>query len=120
MDLYQFYREIGADYQSVLNRIPREELILKFLYKIREEKSFAALHQAVKEKNYKDAFAAAHTIKGICLNLGLDPLSEIAAEMSDYLRDWERADIDADKVEAGYDQLMEIYGNICQLLEAVK
>lgn len=120
MDLYQFYREIGADYQSVLNRIPREELILKFLYKITEEKSFDALQQAVTEKSYKDAFAAAHTIKGICLNLGLDPLSKISAQMSEYLRDRERADIDENKVKADYDHLMEIYRNICQLLEAVK
>jgi len=40
----------------------------------------------MEEKNYQEAFRAAHTIKGVCQNLGFTRLLESSSKMSDALR----------------------------------
>ena len=39
----------------------------------------------------EEAFRAAHTLKGVCLNLGFDELYEVSAEITEKLRGKETA-----------------------------
>ena len=86
MNIAEFYQSLGVNVNDVLNRLRNEGLIKKYLLKFAEDSSFSDLEKAISEKNYQNAFRAAHTIKGICLNLELRSLSGPSVELTELLR----------------------------------
>ena len=71
-----------------------EELVRKFLLKFLDDKSYADLERTLSEGDYKEAFRAAHTLKGVCLNLGFTELYKVSAELTEVLRGRETAGSD--------------------------
>ena len=70
MNIRESYDTIGADFEDVLGRLGSESLIQRFALKFIDDGSYNELTEALTEKNAEKAFRAAHTLKGICLNLG--------------------------------------------------
>ena len=70
MTIKECYDAMGADYQNTLNRFPNEAFIKKFVLKFLDDNSYANLKEAIAAGNVEEAFRAAHTLKGVCLNLG--------------------------------------------------
>ena len=87
MTVQECYEKIGADYGEVIRRLGNEERVKKFLLKMLEESSFLDLCEAVTSGNTAEAFRAAHSLKGICLNLGITPLAESSSALMESLRD---------------------------------
>ena len=87
MTMQECYEAIGGNYEDVLRRLPNEALIRKFTLKFLEDQSYLQLKQALKDKNYEDAFRSAHTLKGVCQNLSFDRLYEVSHELIELLRD---------------------------------
>lgn len=87
MDLKTCYAVMGADYEDVIRRLATEERVIKFLTRLPEDGSFAALQAALERRDYPEAFRYAHTIKGICLNLGLTTLLRSSSALADNLRE---------------------------------
>ena len=71
MTIKECYDAMGADYQNTLNRFPNEAFIKKFVLKFLDDNSYANLKEAIAAGNVEEAFRAAHTLKGVCLNLDL-------------------------------------------------
>ena len=65
---------MGANYEDVLT--------LMFL----NDDSYPKLEQALKEGNVKEAFRAAHTLKGVCQNLGFTNLYQPTYDLTEVLR----------------------------------
>ena len=86
MTTKECYEKIGADYNAVLDRIPSEAIIKKFAKKFLDDASYNNLVNAMTEKNVEEAFRAAHTMKGICLNLGFDSLYKVSSALTEKLR----------------------------------
>ena len=70
MKLEELYQKIGGDLETVMKRIPSEAMIGKFVRKYANDPTYNRLTAAVEAKNWKDAFLAAHTLKGVAQNLG--------------------------------------------------
>ena len=88
MDLKDFYKSIGGDYDLIMSRMGnKEERVVKFLNKFSADPSFENLKQALSEKNAEDAFRAAHTIKGVALNLELQNLQAASDQLTETLRE---------------------------------
>ena len=87
MTMRECYEAIRGNYEDVLRRLPNEALIRKFTLKFLEDQSYLQLKQALKDKNYEDAFRSAHTLKGVCQNLSFDRLYEVSNELTELLRD---------------------------------
>lgn len=87
MTIQECYKAIGGNYEDVLRRLHNEALIQKFTLKFLEDPSYLQLKQALKDKNYEDAFRSAHTLKGVCQNLSFDHLYEVSNELTELLRD---------------------------------
>ena len=86
-ELERFYAEIGSDARPVLERFGRDpERTKRFLRGFVADGSFEALTEALKGNKAEAAFRAAHTLKGICLNLGFDRLFERASLVTERLR----------------------------------
>lgn len=88
MDIFEFYKSIGVDSADVLRRLGNEKLIEKYLDRFYRDDTFLLLEKSVRNRDYGTAFRAAHTLKGICLNLELLPLSVLSSELTEILRDY--------------------------------
>lgn len=86
MTLEQFYEKVGGDYRDVTSRLVSESLVKRFLLMFLQDPSFAQLQNALRSGDADSAFRAAHTLKGVCSNLGLNRLQSIAAQLTELLR----------------------------------
>lgn len=86
MTIKEFYAYSGGDFNEVIGRLGNEERVLKFLKRFDEEESLKVMLAALEDEDYTEAFRAVHSIKGICLNLGLAKLLESSSELCEALR----------------------------------
>lgn len=86
MTIEECYKKMGANYQDVIKRLPSVSMIEKFALKFREDTSFQELETALNEKQVDLAFRAAHTLKGVCMNLDFDHLYKPSFEITESLR----------------------------------
>ncbi|WP_302028327.1 Hpt domain-containing protein [Bacteroides caecimuris] len=78
---------VGVKYDEVLKRfMGKEDFYLRMLKKFLDDKNYEGLKAAVAEKRWTDAFTFAHTVKGLCGNLGLDGILEYVAPLTDEVR----------------------------------
>jgi histidine phosphotransfer protein HptB len=111
-NLEQFYDAVGANADEVIGRLGGDPaLVMRFLARFQDDDSFSTLCTALDGGDAETAFRAAHTIKGVCANLGLQTLFSKASEMTELLR--------AGKVEDAKGALPALeaeYNNTCALL----
>ena len=86
MNLKECYISVGGDYEDVMRRLAKEERIKKFLLRTVEDSNFTVLADAIAAEDYETAFRAAHTIKGLCLNMGLRRLADSSSSLTENLR----------------------------------
>ena len=115
MTIKECYDAMGADYQNTLNRFPNEAFIKKFVLKFLDDNSYANLKEALAAGNVEEAFRAAHTLKGICLNLGLKNLYTVSSDLTEKLRGRE-----LDGYEALYEKVSEQYKITVNALKSVE
>ena len=95
----EFYEMIGGDYQDAQSRLMRASLIRKFVLKFPDDQNFAALKQAIGEARWDDAFAYAHTLKGVSMNLAFARLSAALVTLNDLLRPQNRKNLAVQSVQ---------------------
>ena len=87
MELREMYESLGSDYDEVLGRLMnKEDLIRRLLKKYAEDQNFDRLKTAMAEKDYAQAFTAAHTLKGLAANLGFTELFNSVSVLTEKLR----------------------------------
>lgn len=87
MTLRECYETLGADLEGALKRLASEKLVERFALKFLNDTSFGELEKALGDKNYEEAFRAAHTLKGVAANLSFTRLQEVSSEMTEMLRE---------------------------------
>lgn len=112
MLLSECYALFGGDYDEVLQRISREDIIKKFVLKFLTEPSYDNLCSELKAENAEEAFRVAHSLKGVSQNLGFPRLIESAGEMTEYLRgresiDKEQCRVLMERVQRDYNEVIE-------------
>ena len=89
-------KEYGAAVQEGLNRCMNNETFYLRLVKMAvEDGNFAKLEDAVRRSNLKEAFEAAHALKGVLSNLALTPILDPVLEITEQLRAGEERDYTA-------------------------
>ena len=86
MSLRTCYEELGGNLDAALERLRSERLVQKFVLKFLNEGSYNELVAAMAAKDGEAAFRAAHTIKGVCLNLNFDRLHDSSDRLCESLR----------------------------------
>lgn len=72
----------GVDFERTMERFMNNEAFyLKFLKRFPTDPNFTALKEALEAKDMEGVERAAHTLKGVSANLGLDPVAEHLNEM---------------------------------------
>jgi len=86
MDLRECYRTIGGSYDGVIHRLATEDRVRRFLGMFMKDRTFLELEAAMEAQDWATAFRAAHTLKGITMNMNLDRLAASASALTEDLR----------------------------------
>ncbi len=103
------YVKIGGDYNDILHRFMNENMIHKFVLKFPQDNNMALFEESWAKKDYKTAFRAMHTLKGVAVNLGFTALYNVSSALTEKLRSQEYDNLDgliAD-VKKQYDIVIE-------------
>lgn len=109
MAIKEAYEKMGADYEDVLSRLMNDSLVSRLAAKFLDEPSFGKLREALAVQDVKEAFMAAHSLKGVVQNLGFANMFEPVIEITETLR---AGSLDGTeemfkKVEAEYNRTVE-------------
>ena len=83
MTIREFYTLVGGSYDDMSERFPSDALILRFLTMLPQDGSMELLARSMDAADAKTAFRAAHTLKGVALNLGLTALAGVCDVLPD-------------------------------------
>ena len=86
MTIEQCYASLGGSYAEVSMRLPSPRLVEKFIGKFLDDGSFDALCCQMDAGSRLEAFRAAHTLKGVCANLGFGRLLRSVDRLTEILR----------------------------------
>lgn len=86
MTLTEFYARTGGSCQSVLQRIPSEQMLLRFVKMYASDPSYGQLLAAAEQQDWPTAFRAVHTLKGVAQDLGFERLGRAASDLTEALR----------------------------------
>lgn len=85
--MQEFFLAYGADYDKTMRRfMGNEALYHRLLPKLFQDNTLQKLGEALATNNWKCAFEAAHTLKGVVANLGLTPLYDAVCVIVEPLR----------------------------------
>ena len=110
MSLQECYAALGGDFEGTLGRLCSEKLVERFALKFLADESYPTLIKALEEENYEDAFRAAHTLKGVGLNLGFTRLHEASDLLTEALRGGNKPADDTliENVKAEYEKTVSV------------
>ena len=86
MTIKECYEKVGSDYDGVLKRLGSEALVKRFAVKFLNDPSFQELTDGLAAQDGEKAFRAAHTLKGVCANLGFTQLFKVSRDITEELR----------------------------------
>ena len=97
MNLEECYNAFGGDLEDAIAHLKNEDIIYRFTKRFLEDKSFGKLCDCVANEDYEEAFKAAHSLKGVCLNMCFKNLSKSACKITEFLRDKTNEEVDGKK-----------------------
>ena len=86
MTIVECYQQLRGNLENVKTRLPSDSLIKRFIIKFLDDSSYSELCDALQKGQRDEAFRAAHTLKGVCANLGFDQLENSASALTELLR----------------------------------
>jgi HPt (histidine-containing phosphotransfer) domain-containing protein len=86
MTLQECYAALEGDYSGVTGRLGGERIVNKFVIRFLDDKSFEQLKESISDGRTEEAFRAAHTLKGVCQNLGFSLLYGSSSAVTEALR----------------------------------
>ena len=117
-ELKRQIEECGADVDMTVNRfMGNETLYLKFLGKFLDDKNFEGLKETIPAGQYEEAFRYAHTLKGVAVNLGINPVHDLADKIVEALRNKAPGEVDSEKVQGLLAQLEADYTKVCEIIK---
>jgi len=114
MTVKECYDAMGGDYREVISRLRNDNIIKKFVLKFPAQSGFDKLEEAMEKEDYEAAFNAAHTLKGVCMNLNFTKLGESSAQLTELLRGGQ-----LDQVPGLYGRVQEDYRQTVEAIAAL-
>lgn len=108
-------KEAEVDVEGALRRFANNSgLYERFLLKFLEDPNFSQIKTSVEKHDMDAMLIAAHTLKGVSSNLGMNRLYRACSDMVSSIREG-----DAEKAEALYPEVENAYLLICQTLKGI-
>lgn len=109
MTLKELYEIIGGDYDQALRVLRVEKLMDKHIRKLTKGSVVEQLIAAGEAMDPAQMFDAAHASKGMCGNLGLKKLSDLASDIAEEFRPGNPRTMTDDQVKEKLDEINALY-----------
>ena len=109
MTTQELYENIGGSYDSAKRILQLDRMIGRFILKFLDEKSCTKLLAARESNDTQGMFEAAHAMKGVCANLGLDSLSHMASDIAEEYRPGHTPVMSPEELDRRFAELKEQY-----------
>ena len=109
MTIQELYDEIDGDYDQVIRVLRMDKLVDKHIRKFTKNNVVENLLEAGETLDPTQMFETAHALKGVCGNLGLKGLYDLASELSDEFRPGNERQHTDDEVKAVLDKVRALY-----------
>lgn len=86
MTIRELYDRMGGSYEHACKVMKMDKLIDRYVRRFKDSQVGEKLAAAGKTMDGTALFEAAHSMKGVCLNLGLDELGRRAEEITEEFR----------------------------------
>lgn len=116
MTIRECYKQFDGDFEDVLSRLIDDARVEKFSLRFLDVTEYKDLTEAMAKQDWNNAFLAAHTLKGVSLNLGFSRLAKVDAELTEVLRP--RQVDDVAHANELLDQVTVEYNTVCDSLKA--
>ena len=117
MTIQECYRQLGGDFAQVEKELGSAGLVKRFIGKFLDDGSFSDLCIAMAGGDRDKAFRAAHTLKGVSMNLSFHRLGASSKVLTETLRGWESGSVDTGLCA---EQFMQVAGDYEAVVEAVR
>jgi HPt (histidine-containing phosphotransfer) domain-containing protein len=107
-------KDYGVNTDETFRRfMGNTDMYEKFLRKFSEDRNYSLIGPALEKNDFNAALEAAHSVKGVAANLGLDPLAKACSETVRLIREGknEEARKSYPAVEKEYADTMRLIGN---------
>ena len=109
MTIQELYQNIEGDYNRAIGVLRVDKLIDKHIRRLPTNGVVDALIAAGDTMDPVQLFETSHAVKGVCGNLGLVKLSELASEISEEFRPGNPRRMSDEEVHATFSQIRELY-----------
>lgn len=116
MTIQECYQLFDGDFQDVLSRLIDAARVEKFSLRFLDVTEYNDLKEAMSKQDWNNAFLAAHTLKGVSLNLGFSKLAKVDAELTEVLRP--RQVDDVAHANQLFDQVTVEYNSVVNALKS--
>ena len=87
-DVQDLMTEGGVDVKDGMGRfVGKLDLFVKIFRKYDDDNNMELLRDAMEAGNVDAAFNAAHTLKGVCGNLSMQKMFDVASQLTEFLRE---------------------------------
>ena len=86
MDIKECYQKMDGDFEDVMQRLGSESFIRRFVIRFLSDTSFQMIKDGIESQDAELAFRGAHTLKGVCSNLGFKKLCDLSSQLTEILR----------------------------------
>lgn len=117
MELEEFYKQVGGNFEDVKRRLLNEEFIRKFVLKFKDDETFDNLIDAFDKADYKESFRFIHTLKETSVNLGFDDLYQASCNLTECLR--EKENLNDEELEEAGKLLQIVKDNYQKIIELI-
>ena len=112
MTIQELYAKIGANYEQATRVMRMDKLIDRYIRKLSSSGVWEALQAAGQAMDPTKLFEAAHAMKGVCANLGLDELAQLAGEITEEYRPGATRTLTDDEVKARLQKVDEVFAHV--------
>ena len=109
MTLQELYGTIGGNYEQALRVLRMDKLLDKHIRKFSQNGVVEALLAAGENLDPTQMFETAHAVKGVCGNLGLTKLYDLASELSDEFRPGNARQLSDEQVRERLERVSALY-----------
>lgn len=118
MTTQELYAKIGGNYEHALQIMKMDKLISKYILRFRDNTVYARLKEASAALGPGEMFESAHTLKGVCANLGLDDLAAAAGVLADEFRPGQSRRMTDEQVREMLARIEEMYQRVMDGIES--
>lgn len=112
--------DAGVDLTTALHRfLEMEPMYVSFLKRYVEDESVAQIGSGIENRDAEMAFKAAHSLKGLAGNLGIDKVYNLAGQITEIFRDGTASESDISQASELYEALKKEDSMISELISQI-